>query len=285
MQDVGVRYYTYMWSMFDALASAARVGLPFVVLDRPNPLGGEVVAGPGLVEEYASFVGRIDVPQRHGLTVGEMARHVNTHVLPRTEGTAADLEVIGIEGWRRDLTYEHTGLPWIPPSPNIPTLSTAFAYAGTGLIEGTNLSEGRGTTTPFEVIGAPYVDHRFLPALQQLDLPGLLWRETWVVPTFHKFVGEQVRGAHLHVTDRELFDPVLTAVSLLHTAATLYPEDFGVRVPGEGELAAGRIHAIDRLWGSDSLRLALADGTDPRELLPPLRAAEEAHDPTVLLYS
>ncbi len=246
--DVGARFYTYVWTMYDLMASAARLGVRFVVLDRPNPLGGEVAEGPLLDPAFASFVGRFPLPIRHGRTPGELALAF---------GLGA--EVIEMRGWLRHMTYAETGLPWVMPSVNMPTVDTATVYPGTGLFEGTNFSEGRGTTRPFELIGAPYVDERFAPALNELGLPGVRFRETWFTPTFHKHAGVPVRGVQLHVTDRSAFRPVHTGLSMLHVARTLYP----------GELAWwGPELFMDHLWGSDTLTRSLDAGQDPRDLCP-----------------
>ncbi|MEV4112468.1 DUF1343 domain-containing protein [Nonomuraea sp. NPDC049695] len=250
--DVGTRFYTYVWTMYDLLASAARLGLRFVVLDRPNPLGGTVQEGPLLDPAFASFVGRFPLPVRHGRTAGELATLF---------GFDVDLRVVEMEGWRRDMTFAETGLPWVMPSVNMPTPDTALVYPGTGLFEGTNFSEGRGTTRPFELIGAPYADAGFAPALAALDLPGVRFRETWFTPTFHKHAGVAVRGVQLHVHDREAFRPVLTGLSMLYVARTLYfPDDLRWWGPDL---------FMDHLWGSDTLTRSLDAGEDPRGLCPP----------------
>ncbi|TMR09655.1 DUF1343 domain-containing protein [Nonomuraea turkmeniaca] len=246
--DVGTRFYTYVWTMYDLMASAARLGLRFVVLDRPNPLGGSVTEGPVLEPAFASFVGRFPLPIRHGRTAGELALLF---------GFDVDLTVVEMEGWRRDMTYAGTGLPWVMPSVNMPTPDTALVYPGTGLFEGTNFSEGRGTTRPFELIGAPYADGRFAAGLNALGLPGVRFRDVWFTPTFHKHAGVPVRGVQLHVHDRDTFRPVLTGLSMLHLARTLYPDDF--RLQG----------FLDHLWGSDTLTGRLEAGEDPRDLCPP----------------
>ncbi|KAB8190071.1 DUF1343 domain-containing protein [Nonomuraea phyllanthi] len=249
--DVGARFYTYVWTMYDLLGSAARLGLRFVVLDRPNPLGGTVEEGPRLDPAFASFVGRFPLPLRHGRTAGELAALF---------GFDVDLRVVEMEGWRREMSFAETGLPWVMPSVNMPTPDTALVYPGTGLFEGTNFSEGRGTTRPFELIGAPYADARLAPALAGLDLPGVRFRETWFTPTFHKHAGVPVRGVQLHVHDRAAFRPVLTGLSMLHVARTLYPDDLRWWGPDL---------FMDHLWGSDALTRALEAGEDPRDLCPP----------------
>ncbi|MFC4008674.1 exo-beta-N-acetylmuramidase NamZ domain-containing protein [Nonomuraea purpurea] len=249
--DVGTRFYTYVWTMYDLLESAARLGVRFVVLDRPNPLGGTVQEGPVLDPAYASFVGRFPLPIRHGRTVGELATLF---------GFDVELRVVEMEGWRRGMSFAETGLAWVMPSVNMPTPDTALVYPGTGLFEGTNFSEGRGTTRPFELVGAPYVDERFAPALTALDLPGVRFRETWFTPTFHKHAGLPVRGVQLHVHDREAFRPVMTGLSMLHVARVLYPDDLRW---------AGPELFMDHLWGSGTLTRCLEAGGDPRDLCPP----------------
>ncbi|GGO71301.1 exo-beta-N-acetylmuramidase NamZ family protein [Nonomuraea cavernae] len=260
--DVGARFYTYVWTMYDLMASAARLGLRFVVLDRPNPLGGTVTEGPPLDPEFASFVGRFPLPLRHGRTAGELALLF---------GFDLDLHVVRMEGWRREMTFADTGLPWVMPSVNMPTPDTALVYPGTGLFEGTTFSEGRGTTRPFELVGAPYVDERFAPALNALGLAGVRFRETWFTPMFHKHAGAPARGVQSHVHDPVAFRPVLTGLSMLHVARELYAGEFAWRGP---ELQ------LDQLWGSGALTRCLDAGEDPRALCP-----EPAHPEGRLLYS
>ncbi|MEU9455534.1 DUF1343 domain-containing protein [Streptomyces sp. NPDC048277] len=285
LQDIGARFYTYVWTMFDLMVSAARTGVRFVVADRPNPLGGLVSEGPLLDPAWASFVGRAPIPVRHGLTCGELARHLNVSAVPRAAGRAADLTVIEATGWRRAMAAEDTGLPWIAPSPNIPTPVTAAVYPGTCLFEGTNLSEGRGTTQPFEIVGAPYIDARFAPALAELALPGVHFRDLRYVPAFHKHAGRALRGVQLHITDREAFTPVRTAVAMLATLRRLYPDDFAWRTANDVDDDEGSRHFIDLLWGSDRLRRAVDAGGDPLPLCdPPAPPGRWAGD-DVLLYA
>ncbi|MEU6666809.1 DUF1343 domain-containing protein [Streptomyces sp. NPDC046727] len=269
LQDIGARFYTYVWTMFDLMVSAARTGVRFVVADRPNPLGGLVSEGPLLDPAWASFVGRAPTPVRHGLTCGELARHLNASAVPQAAGSAADLTVIEVLGWRRAADAGATGLPWVAPSPNIPTPATAAVYPGTCLFEGTNLSEGRGTTQPFELVGAPYIDPRFAPALAELALPGVHFRDLYFVPAFHKHAGRPLRGVQLHVTDREAFAPVRTAVAMLATLRRLYPDDFAWHTTDGGAEGTGHRHFIDLLWGSDRLRRAVDAGEDPLTLCDP----------------
>ncbi|GGW75058.1 hypothetical protein GCM10010503_60780 [Streptomyces lucensis JCM 4490] len=284
LQDIGARFYTYVWTMFDLMVSAARTGVRFVVADRPNPLGGLVSEGPLLDPAWASFVGRAAVPVRHGLTCGELARYLNARAIPRAAGAAVDLTVIEAVGWRRALHADATGLPWVAPSPNVPTPATATVYPGTCLFEGTNVSEGRGTTQPFETVGAPYVDERFAPSLAGLGLPGVRFRELRYVPAFHKHAGRPLRGVQLHVTDRAAFAPVRTAVAMLATLRRLYPDDFAWHPVDADTAETGHRHFIDLLWGSDRLRRAVDAGDDPLPLCdppaPPSRWAGDA-----LLYS
>jgi uncharacterized protein YbbC (DUF1343 family) len=237
LQDIGTRFYTYVWTVHDVMAAAARVGIAVAVLDRPNPIGGLLAEGPFLQPGCESFVGRTSIPIRHGLTYGELAR---TFPIPD-----ADLTVVELTGWRRG----DTGQPWVFPSPNMPTPDTALVYPGTGLFEGTNLSEGRGTTRPFEIIGAPYVDDKLAPALNELELPGVRFRALPFAPTFGKYAGETISGVQLHVTDRHAFRPVRTAVAMIDEIRRRYPDDFGWR-----PAASGRRHLIDLLWGSPTLR-------------------------------
>ncbi|MFH9428140.1 exo-beta-N-acetylmuramidase NamZ domain-containing protein [Streptomyces sp. NPDC017615] len=277
LQDIGARFYTYVWTMFDLMVSAARTGLRFVVADRPNPLGGLVSEGPLLDPAWAGFVGRAPVPVRHGLTCGELARHLNTSAVPEAAGRQVDLTVIEAAGWRRAMDAEATGLPWIAPSPNMPTPATAAVYPGTCLFEGTNVSEGRGTTQPFEIVGAPYIDGRLAPALAELALPGVRFRDLRYVPTFHKHAGRPLRGVQLHVTDRDAFAPVRTAVAMLATLRRLYPDDFAwADGPDSG--------FIDRLWGSDRLRRAIDAGEDPLPLCDPPAPPGRWAGEDVLLY-
>ncbi|GAA0979912.1 DUF1343 domain-containing protein [Acrocarpospora macrocephala] len=284
MQDLGVRFYTYIWSMYDCMQAAARTGVRFVVLDRPNPLGGAVLSGPGLdVAGYGSFVGRADIPLRHGLTAGELARLFNTRDLP-AQGLRVDLDVVPMSGWDVAADFDRTHLPWVAPSPNIPTLDTAFAYCGTGLFEGTNLSEGRGTTRPFETIGAPYVDGRLPARLRETETAGVVFRDVWFTPTFHKYAGETIRGVQLHISDRSAYDPVATALTVLDAVADLYPGQFGFLPPDERVDPPERGYAVDRLWGSARLREAVQAGRSVLALNPGAEAVEAVYGDDVLLY-
>jgi uncharacterized protein YbbC (DUF1343 family) len=264
IQDIGARFYTYIWTMHDLMISAARLGVGFVVADRPNPTTGLRAEGPLLDQAFASFVGRTAIPARHGLTVGELARYLNATAIPLKAGRPADLQVIAMIGWRRDLYADQTGQPWVMPSVNIPTLETALVYPGTGLFEGTNLSEGRGTTRPFELIGAPYVDDRWTATLRDRKLPGVAFRNVSFAPTFHKHAGSTINGVQVHITDRDTFAPVRTGIVMLQTLHDLYPDDFGWRPP---DPSGTRPNFVDLLWGNDALRTAIDAGADPLPLL------------------
>lgn len=248
LQDVGSRYYTFIWTMALAMQVCAMMKKKFIVLDRPNPLGGEILEGPVLDMNFASFVGLYPLPVRHGLTIGEIARWLNA-----TFKIQADLEVIPMRGWRRAMAFDDTGLPWVLPSPNMPTVDTAFVYPGACLVEGTQLSEGRGTTRPFEIMGAPYIDpERFAAALNDRGLPGVHFRACRFEPTFHKFAGESCGGAQWHVTDRKRFKPFFTGLAWLQTARALYPDAFAWRPPPY-EYETEKM-PFDILCGTDQIR-------------------------------
>src|SRR5699024_5632977 len=199
IQDVGARFYTYIWTMYTAMRAAVRTRARFVVLDRPNPVGGRA-RGPMMTEPYTSGVGEEAIVQAHGMTVGELAELADEHFLPEDEGKRLrHLRVIECEGWRRSMLFDETGLTWIPPSPNIPTPDTALLYPGTGMFEGTNLSEGRGTARPFELVGAPFVDHRWAARLERRRVPGVSFREAWFVPTFSKHETKTCGGVQVHI--------------------------------------------------------------------------------------
>lgn len=278
IQDVGTRFYTYIWTMSDSLEAAALAGIPVVVLDRPNPIGGVAVGGPVLEARFASFVGRYPIALRHGMTAGELARLFNDRFVPEaTGGRRARLDVIPMEGWRRSMYFDETGLPWVMPSPNMPTLETALVYPGQGLFEGTNLSEGRGTTRPFELIGAPFVKPLELAArLNALKLPGVRFRAAYFTPTFSKYQGQVVGGVQVHVTDRRQYRPVETALEMLATVRHLYPAQFEWRTSGS---SGGRPrYFIDLLAGTDRVRSALDAGESPAAIAAAWQAQLEAFE-------
>lgn len=264
IQDVGARFYTYIWTMYRALRGASRAGCRFVVLDRPNPLGGVEAYGPVLRPELSSGVGLKPICQQHGMTAGELAELFNGEFLLRDEEQQADLSVARMRGWTRDMVYRHTGLPWVLPSPNMPTVDTAAAYPGTCLFEGTNMSEGRGTTRPFELIGAPYVDHRWATELAGLDLPGAEFREAYFSPTFSKHEGETCGGVQLTIGDRREFRPIRTAVAMLVAAQALYPDEFAWRHDSWDD---EHPYWIDKLTGSDWVRTAIDAGKTADEVV------------------
>jgi len=227
LQDVGARYYTFIWTMFLCLRACERHDFPVVVLDRPNPINGLTTEGPILDPAYRSFVGLHPLPVRHGRTIGELAQLFRDEVFPRSR-----LTVLPMKGWQREMWFDDTGLPWVMPSPNMPTLETATVYPGMCLLEGTNISEGRGTTRPFEVFGAPFIDSEpFARELNQLQLPGAYFRAAWFQPAFQKFAGEMCGGAQLHVTSRDRFTPFRTAVEIIRTIRRTFGESFAWKEP------------------------------------------------------
>ncbi|MFJ3928080.1 exo-beta-N-acetylmuramidase NamZ domain-containing protein [Streptomyces sp. NPDC090022] len=253
IQDVGARFYTYVWTLYDVMRAAALADLTVVVLDRPNPVGGRRAAGPVLEPAYASFVGREPIALAHGMTAAELARLFNGEFLA---AAPARLRTVALDGWRRESFFGATGLPWVPPSPNVPTPDTALAYAGTCLFEGTNLSEGRGTTTPFEVVGAEGIDRRWAEAAAALELPGVWFREAYFTPTFSKFTGRTCGGVRVLVHDREVFDPVRAGIGLLVTARRSW-SGFAWRAD----------HWIDKLTGSDRVRRLVDAGAGVEEIV------------------
>ncbi len=254
LQDVGVRVYTFIWTMTLAMEACRDAGLRFVVLDRPNPIGGTLREGPVLQPGFESFVGLHPIPLRHGLTVGEMAQLANAHF-----GIGCELDVVPCDGWERGTWFDGTGLPFVPSSPNLPTLDSCTVYPGMVLLEGTNLSEGRGTTRPFETFGAPFLEaHALAEKLQDQGLPGVQFRACHFEPTFQKHAGARCGGAQIHVTDRATFEPVRTAVTILQQAKALAPADFSWRDPPYEYETEKK--PIDILWGSDALREGIDAG-------------------------
>jgi uncharacterized protein YbbC (DUF1343 family) len=268
VQDVGARYYTFIYTMLHAMEACARFGIRLVVLDRPNPLGGDAIEGNILDPAYTSFVGLHPLPVRHGMTVGELAL-----MFRRERGLAVDLEVVTMAGWRRAMHFEDTGLPWVLPSPNMPTVDTAFVYPGGCLIEGTNLSEGRGTTRPFELVGAPWLDPWQLAAdLEREAIPGARFRPAFFTPTFQKHAGQLCGGVQVHVHDRHRFAAYRAYVLLLHHARRQSPARFAWRQPPY--VYARVILPIDILCGTDRVRATLDAGRAPRRLAASWRLAE-----------
>jgi uncharacterized protein YbbC (DUF1343 family) len=260
LQDVGTRIYTYIYTMAYCLDAARKHGIKAIVCDRPNPIGGDAVEGPMLVRGFESFVGLYPIPMRHGMTIGELARLFNDHF-----GIGADLEVVSMNGWTRDLYHDTAGAPWVLPSPNIPTLDSAIVYPGTVLFEGTSVSEGRGTTRPFELIGAPNISPEpFAARLNKLDLPGVIFRPLLFEPTFHKHAKSGCGGCQIHVTNRLTFQPVLTGTALIAAFRLADPQGFSWRQP---PYEYERIKLpFDILAGSSDLREQLEAGNDPRAI-------------------
>jgi uncharacterized protein YbbC (DUF1343 family) len=270
LQDIGSRYYTFQATMLYCMEEASRHGLLTVILDRPNPLGGVAMEGPLLKAGYQSFVGPHPIVTRHGMTMGELAWMYHAE-----RQLAGELVVVPCEGWRREMLFKQTGLPWVLPSPNMPTLDTAFVYPGQCLLEGTNLSEGRGTTRPFEICGAPWIDAQRLSfQLNAEELPGVIFRPVWFQPTFHKFAGQRCGGVQLHVTDREVFQPVRTGLAVLATIRDMCAGGFMWRV-GTYEFVSDRL-AIDLLFGSRRERDALEAGKLWRDIAADWEAEEAA---------
>lgn len=261
LQDVGVRVYTFVWTMALCMEACAEAGIPFVVLDRPNPVGGAIREGRVLRKGFESFVGLHPVPLRHGLTCGELARWLH-----HRRGIDCELEVITCEGWDRSMRWDDTGRPWVLPSPNLPTPRSCDVYPGMVLLEGTNLSEGRGTTRPFELFGAPFLDAREMVERASEGLgPGAALRPCAFQPTFQKHAGRVCHGAQLHVTDPDRFRPVQAAVSILQACRSVAPEDFRWREPPyeyEEEL-----RPIDILWGGEGLRKGVNAGSSVEDIL------------------
>jgi uncharacterized protein YbbC (DUF1343 family) len=253
LQDVGTRVYTFVWTVQQCLIACAEARVGVVILDRPNPLGGQIVEGPILEPDFQSFVGGWPIPLRHGLTLGELAQLIN-----QEQQIGARLEVLRMEGWRREMLWSETARPWVWPSPNMSRAETTLLYPGQVLLEGTNLSEGRGTTLPFEVTGAPFIDpHALLAELEQFDHPGLTLRPIRFVPTFDKWQGQRCGGIAFHVTEPLAVRSVAMTIALLDAVRRLYPGDFAwLRPPYEYEPVKP---PIDILFGSSRLRERLAE--------------------------
>ncbi len=261
IQDVGSRYYTFVWTMVLAMRAAAAAGKSFVVLDRPNPIGGALVEGGAIATGHESFVGLVSIANRHGLTAGEIARWRQ-----REERLDLELSVVEMRGWHRDHMFAQTGLPWVAPSPNMPTVDTALVYPGMCLIEGSELSEGRGTTRPFELAGAPWLDpQRLAAALEAMKLPGCRFRPATYSPTFHKHANQATHGVQIHITDAREFRPYRTGVAFLKACRDQDPERFAWRT--RAYEFVDRIPAIDLLCGSSAVREGIDGGASLEELV------------------
>lgn len=257
IQDVGARFYTYIYTMALAMEAAKENDIPMIVLDRPNPIGGANVEGPVLEDKYSSFVGEYPIPVRHGMTAGELAKLFNKEF-----GIGTDLTVVKMDRWKRNKYYDDTPLQFIPPSPNMPTLDTALVYPGTCLIEGTNVSEGRGTTRPFELIGAPFINGADLAdKLNSYHLPGVTFRDASFTPTFSKYANQLSHGIQVHVTDRRIYKPFETGLYIVKTIHDMYPAQFQFRTPG-----SNGISYFDNLVGNGSVRAGIEAGKSVTEL-------------------
>jgi len=259
MQDVGARFYTFVSTLYHVLRGAAKAGCPVIVLDRPNPINGLAVAGPLLRSGLESFVGVAPMPIRHGMTMGELARYLNSEC-----ELGASLTVIGMRGWRRYMWFDETGLPWVPTSPAMPHLSTATVYPGTCLVEGTNLSEGRGTALPFEVVGAPWLDgYRLAETLNKVGLPGVRFRPLSFVPSSSKHAGVACGGVQVHVVRRDAFCPVTAGLYLIAAARAQAPAEFQF-LPSSWE---GKPPHFDLLAGTPRLREGIEAGEPVQALV------------------
>lgn len=260
LQDVGCRVYTFIYTMANAMRACARDGKKMFVLDRPNPIGGLEVEGNVLEKGHESFVGMYPIPMRHGMTVGELAQLFNKEFEINCE-----LEVITMDNWARDDYYDETDAPWVMPSPNMPTVDTAVVFPGTVYFEGTQVSEGRGTTRPFEIVGAPFIkSNEYADALNSLKLSGVTFRAIEFLPTFQKHAQSVCGGAFLHVTDRDSFEPVITGVAMVKTAFDLYPNEFKWKNPPY-EYVYDR-NPFDVIAGTTKLRESFEKGIELNEI-------------------
>jgi uncharacterized protein YbbC (DUF1343 family) len=270
LQDIGARIYTYIYTMANCMRAAARHGVPVIVCDRPNPIGGTAVEGARLEPGWESFVGLFPIPMRHGMTIGELALLFNDAF-----GIGARLEVVRMEGWARGMFADETALPWVMPSPNMPTLDTAIVYPGTVLFEGTLLSEGRGTTRPFELVGAPWIDaERFAAEMNGAGLDGVYFRPAGFEPTFQKHAKQPCGGCQIHVTDRRAFKPVITGVALIDMFRRFDTARYAWRQPPY-EYEHDKM-PIDILAGSDALRRQIESGVPTRDIAASWSDDEEA---------
>ena len=260
MQDVGCRIYTFAYTMANCMVAARKFGKKVIVCDRPNPINGVDVAGNVLEPEHASVVGQFPIPTRPGMTLGELARMFNEHFQLN-----CDLEVVKMEGWERSFWHDQTDAPWVMPSPNMPTLDSATVFPGTVHFEGTQLSEGRGTTRPFELVGAPYVEaEKYARRLNELDLRGVFFRSCIFRPTFQKHGGTSCGGVQIHVTDRNVFEPVMAGLAMVKVAHDLYPKEFRWKEPPY-EYVYDR-NPFDVIAGTSSIRRAIEQGTAIEEI-------------------
>jgi uncharacterized protein YbbC (DUF1343 family) len=280
MQDVGCRIYTFVYTLANCMRAARRLGKKVVVCDRPNPINGVSVAGNILEPEYASFVGQFPLPTRHGMTVGELGRMFNEHF-----HIGCDLEVIPMRGWKREHWHDDTDAPWVLPSPNMPTLDSATVFPGTVHFEGTQISEGRGTTKPFELIGAPYIDpDAYADRLNALGMPGVFFRSCVFQPTFQKHGGVSCGGVQIHVLDRNSFEPWFAGIAMAKLAHDMYPSEFRWKVPPY-EYVYDK-NPFDVISGTAKIREAFEKGTELEAIREwaekPLEEFKELREPFLL---
>ncbi|MGH9820152.1 MAG: exo-beta-N-acetylmuramidase NamZ family protein [Pyrinomonadaceae bacterium] len=260
LQDVGCRIYTFIYTMANCMRAAKKFGKKVIVCDRPNPIGGNGVEGNITEDAFKSFVGQFELPTRHGMTIGELARMFNEHF-----GIGCDLEVVEMTGWSRDMWGDETGLPWILPSPNIPDVDTCVVFPATVHVEGTELSEGRGTTLPFFLNGAPFIDpYAWAEELRKFDLKGVAFREAYFRPTFAEFTGQTCGGVQIHVTKRNAFTPVIVGIAMVKTAFDMYPDKFQWR-QNAYEYVFDK-NPMDVVCGTDKIRKAIEGGVSLREI-------------------
>jgi uncharacterized protein YbbC (DUF1343 family) len=260
LQDVGCRIYTFIYTMANCMRAAKKFGKRVVVCDRPNPINGNAVEGNITEDEFKSFVGQFELPTRHGMTIGELAKMFNEHF-----GIGCDLQVVEMQGWSRDMWGDETGLPWVLPSPNIPDVDTCIVFPATVHIEGTELSEGRGTTLPFFLNGAPFIDpYAWAAELRKFDFPGVAFREAYFRPWFAEFTGETCGGVQIHITDREAFTPVIVGIAMVKTALEMYPEKFQWRQTAY-EYVFDK-NPFDVVCGTDKTRKQIEAGTSIQEI-------------------
>lgn len=255
IQDVGVRFYTYISTMFRVMETTRNAGIPLIILDRPNPLGGKIVEGAGVQQDYYSFVGEYDLPIRHGMTIGELA-----NLYKYEQDLDLDLHIIKMEGWSRECFFSDTGLNWIPPSQNIPDFTTSLIYPGTAFVEGTNLSEGRGTTMPFRWIGAPWINgEKWADALNQQGIAGVKFRSVLFKPALSKHQNRLIEGVEIHITDQKRFIPTEMGLHIINQTRRLYPDHFEW-------IKTGNDLFIDLLWGTSKYRHDLCRGRQVLEI-------------------
>lgn len=260
MQDVGCRIYTFAYTMANCMRAAKKFGKRVVVCDRPNPITGVGVEGSVTETAFTSFVGQFEIPTRHGMTMGELAKLFNKHF-----GIGCELEIVKMDGWRREMWFEETRLPWILPSPNIPTVDTCVVFPATVYLEGTELSEGRGTTKVFEINGAPFIDpYKWAAALREFSFPGVAFRECYFQPTFQKWAKQTCGGVQIHVTDRNTFTPVIVGIAMVKTAYDLYTDQFEWKRDAY-EYEFGK-NPFDVVAGTDTIRKAIEAGAELKEI-------------------